>query len=234
MNKLLVVLPVINEKENLEKMLPELLAYIKDKGSVLCIDDNSTDGTDKMFERLVKENPNVYYIRNNKKIGLGDAYKIGADFAIRNGYEWMQQMDSDLSHRVQDLKNFDAVMDSSDLIIGSRYVKGGGILNWPLSRRILSRGGSIYARMILGCPVNDLTGGFNRTRTKVLKEINFNDIKSKGYAFQIELKYRAHKKGFRIKEVPIIFTDRTVGQTKMSQSIVLEAIWKVWWMKFFL
>jgi len=232
MKQILVVLPVINERENLEKMLPGLLEYLEGKGEVLCIDDNSTDGTDKMFQKLMQERNNIHYIRNDRKVGLGNAYKMGADFAIKNGYEWMQQMDSDLSHRVEDLKNFDTMMNEADLIVGSRYIKGGGILNWPLTRRILSKGGSMYARIILGCPVNDLTGGFNRTRTRVLKDINFSDIKSRGYAFQIELKYRAHRKGYQLKEVPIIFTDRVAGKTKMNKSIVLEAIWKVWWMRF--
>jgi dolichol-phosphate mannosyltransferase len=231
MKELLIVLPVINERENLKKMIPALLKYVEGRGGILCIDDNSTDGTDKMFADLMKKNNNVHYIRNPRKVGLGNAYKMAADFAIKNGYTWMQQMDADLSHRIEDLKEFDKVTGSSDLIVGSRYIKGGHILNWPLSRRILSKGGSLYAKTILGCSVNDLTGGFNRTRTEVFKNIGFNEIKSNGYSFQIELKYRAHKKGYRIKEVPITFSDRTAGQTKMNRSIVLEAIWKVWWMR---
>ena len=234
MKEVLIVLPVINEKQNLEIMIPPLLNYLKNKGGLLCMDDNSNDGTDKMFTKLCKENKNVHYIRNQKKIGLGNAYKMAAEFAINNDYEWMQQMDADLSHRVDDLPKFDEVKDKADLIIGSRYVKGGKILNWPLTRRILSRGGSLYAKIILGCRVNDLTGGFNRTKTKVLKNIGFSSIKSRGYAFQIELKYRAYKKGYRLKEVPITFADRTLGKTKMSNNIVLEAIYKVWWMKFFI
>jgi dolichol-phosphate mannosyltransferase len=232
MKELLIVLPVINEKQNLEKMLPPLLDYLKGRGGILCIDDNSKDGTDKMFIELCKKNKNVHYIRNPKRIGLGNAYKMAAEFAINNGYQWMQQMDADLSHRVEDLPRFDKVTGSSDLIVGSRYVKGGKILNWPLTRRILSRGGSLYAKAILCCPVNDLTGGFNRTKTEVLKNIGFSSIKSRGYAFQIELKYRAHKKGYRLAEVPITFTDRTLGSTKMNKSIVFEAIYKVWCMRF--
>ena len=232
MKEVLIVLPVINEKQNLDKMLPPLMDYLKDKGGVLCIDDNSNDGTQKMFAELCKKNNNVHYIRNPKKMGLGNAYKMGAEFAIKNGYKWMQQMDADLSHRVEDLPRFDEVKETSDLIIGSRYVNGGKILNWPVTRRILSRGGSLYAKIILGCKVNDLTGGFNRTKTEVLKNIGFSSIQSRGYAFQIELKYSAHKKGYKLKEVPITFTDRTLGKTKMNKSIVLEAIYKVWWMKF--
>lgn len=232
MKELLIVLPVINEKENLEIMIPELLKYLEGRGGILCIDDNSKDGTDIMFKDLMKNNNNVHYIRNPKKIGLGNAYKMAADFAISNGYKWMQQMDADLSHRIEDLKNFDGVMNSSDLIVGSRYIKGGKIMNWPITRRLISRGGSLYAKIILGCSVNDLTGGFNRTKTEVLKNINFKDIKSNGYSFQIELKYRAFKKGYTLKEVPITFSDRKLGQTKMSKAIVLEAIWKVWWMRF--
>jgi len=232
MKEVLIVLPVINEKQNLDKIILPLLKYLKNKGGILCIDDNSNDGTDKMFVELCKNNNNVHYIRNPKRIGLGNAYKMAAEFAINNGYEWMQQMDADLSHRVDDLPRFDEVRDKSDLIIGSRYVKGGNILNWPLTRRILSRGGSLYAKIILGCRVNDLTGGFNRTKTEVLKNIGFSSIQSRGYAFQIELKYRAYKKGYKLTEVPITFTDRTLGKTKMNKSIVLEAIYKVWWMKF--
>ena len=231
MKEILIVLPVINERENLEKMIPSLMDYLKDRGGILCIDDNSSDGTDKMFQELCKNNDNVHYIRNPKRIGLGNAYKMAAEFAINNGYEWMQQMDADLSHRVEDLKKFDEVKNRADLIVGSRYVKGGKIMNWPISRRILSKGGSFYAKTILGCPVNDLTGGFNRTKTNVLKTIGFSSIKSRGYAFQIELKYRAHKKGYRLSEVPITFSDRTSGKTKMNKSIVLEAIYKVWCMK---
>ncbi len=231
MKELLIVLPVINERENLEVMIPSLLKYLEGRGGILCIDDNSTDGTDKMFQDLMKQNNNVHYIRNPRKIGLGNAYKMAAEFAIKNGYLWMQQMDADLSHRIEDHPNFDKVKDNADLIIGSRYIAGGKVINWPLSRRILSKGGSFYANMILGCHINDLTGGFNRTRIEVLKNIGFKDIKSNGYSFQIELKYRAYKKGYRIKEVPITFSDRAAGQTKMNKSIVLEAIWKVWWMK---
>jgi len=231
MKELLIALPVINERQNLEKMIPPLLKYLKGRGGILCIDDNSTDGTDKMFAELCKQNNNVHYIRNPKRIGLGNAYKMAADFAINNGYEWMQQMDSDLSHRVEDLPRFDEVKNRADLIIGSRYVKGGKILNWPLTRRILSRGANLYAKIILGYAVNDLTGGFNRTKTDVLKNIDFLSIKSRGYAFLIELKYRAHKKGYRLAEVPITFTDRTLGKTKMSKSIILEAIYKVWCMR---
>ncbi len=232
MKELLIVLPVINEKQNLEKILPPLMDYIKDKGGILCIDDNSNDGTDRLFSELCKTNNNIHYIRNPKRIGLGNAYKMAAEFAINNGYEWMQQMDADLSHRVEDLPKFDEVKNSSDLIVGSRYVSGGRILNWPLSRRILSRGGSFYAKTILGCPINDLTGGFNRTKTSVLKKIGFSSITSRGYAFQIELKYRAHKNGYKLAEVPITFSDRTLGKTKMNKSIVLEAIYKVWCMRF--
>ncbi|MEI6092563.1 MAG: polyprenol monophosphomannose synthase [bacterium] len=232
MKELLIVLPVINERQNLEIMLPQLLKYLKGRGGILCIDDNSSDGTDIIFRELMKDNSNVHYIRNPKKIGLGNAYKMGADFAIKNGYTWMQQMDADLSHRIEDLKNFDEAIDSADLIVGSRYIEGGQIMNWPFIRRFISKGGSLYAKAILGCSINDLTGGFNRTKTEVLTDIDFEEIRSNGYSFQIELKYRALKNGYILKEVPITFSDRTLGKTKMSKAIVLEAIWKVWWMRF--
>ena len=232
MKELLVVLPVINEKQNLQIMIPPLLKYLEGRGGILCIDDNSIDGTDAMFSELMKKNNNVFYIKNPKRIGLGNVYKMGAEFAIKNGYKWMQHMDADLSHRVEDLKNFDTVRDTSDLIVGSRYIKGGKIINWPIKRLFLSKFGNIYAKTILGVHVNDLTGGFNRTKTDVLQSIDFRNIKSTGYSSQIELKYRAYKKGYKVKEVPITFLERELGQTKMNQSIILEALWKVWWMRF--
>ena len=232
MKELLIAIPVINEKKNLEKLLPDLLDYIRDRGGILLIDDNSTDGTKELIDTMMTKNKNIHYIRNPKKNGLGNAYKMAADFAIKNGYHWLQQMDADLSHKVEDLAKFDEVEESSDMIIGSRYVKGGRILNWPLKRRIISRGGSLYAKIILGCRVNDLTGGFNRTKTSVLNNIKFQEIKSRGYSFQIELKYRAYRHGYVLTEVPITFSDRVDGKTKMSRSIILEAIWKVWWMRF--
>ncbi len=232
MNKLLVAMPVINEKPNLEVMIPSLLVYLKNNGGLLIIDDNSNDGTLEFVQELQKRHPNLYYIRNPKKVGLGNAYKMGMDFAVQNNYEWFQQMDADRSHRIDDLAKFDEAENKSDMVVGSRYVKGGAVVNWPLSRRILSRGGSLYSKIILWCPVNDLTGGFNRTKTSVLKAIQYKDIRTTGYAFQIELKYRVHKKGFKITEVPITFSDRTQGKTKMSKAIILEAIWKVWSLRF--
>ena len=233
MKELLIVLPVINEKQNLEKMIPSLLKYLEGRGAILCIDDNSTDGTDIMFAELMKKNNNVFYIRNPKRIGLGNVYKMGAEFAIKNGYQWMQHMDADLSHRVEDLKNFDVVKNSADLIIGSRYMKGGKILNWPFKRLFMSSCANLYARTILGCcSIHDLTGGFNRTKTDVLQKINFKGIKSNGYASQVELKYRAYKKGYVVKEVPITFSDREQGKTKMNKAIMLEGMWKIWWMRF--
>lgn len=232
MNKLLIAMPVINEKPNLEVMIPSLLLYLNNNGGLLIIDDNSNDGTLEYVKELQKKHNNLYYIRNPKKVGLGNAYKMGMSFAVENNYEWFQQMDADRSHRVEDLAEFDKEADSCDMIVGSRYVKGGNVVNWPLSRRILSRGGSFYSKMILWCPINDLTGGFNRTKISVLKNINYKDITTTGYAFQIELKYRAHKKGFKIKEVPITFSDRMLGKTKMSKAIILEAIWKVWLLRF--
>lgn len=231
MNKLLVAMPVINEKPNLEVMIPSLLVYLKNKGGLLIIDDNSNDGTLELVETLQKRHSNLYYIRNPKKVGLGNAYKMAMEFAVQNNYEWFQQMDADRSHRIEDLEKFDKAESSSDMIVGSRYVEGGAVVNWPLSRRILSKGGSLYAKIILWCRINDLTGGFNRTKVSVLKSIDYKEISTTGYAFQIELKYRVHKKRFKITEVPIVFSDRTQGKTKMSKAIIAEAVWKVWWLK---
>ena len=231
MNKLLVAMPVINEKPNLEVMIPSLLVYLKNKGGLLIIDDNSNDGTLELVETLQKRHSNLYYIRNPKKVGLGNAYKMAMEFAVQNNYEWFQQMDADRSHRIEDLEKFDKAESSSDMIVGSRYVEGGAVVNWPLSRRILSKGGSLYAKIILWCGINDLTGGFNRTKVSVLKSIDYKEISTTGYAFQIELKYRVHKKRFKITEVPIVFSDRTQGKTKMSKAIIAEAVWKVWWLK---
>ena len=232
-NDLIVILPVINEKINLKKLIPSLLKYLDDAGSILIIDDNSNDGTDKYILKLKETCKNIFYIKNKYKTGLGNAYKQGFSFAIKNDFKWVQQMDSDLSHRVKDLKNFDKKVNISDLIIGSRYVKGGGVVDWPLRRRLLSKFGSIYARVILGVKINDFTGGFNRIKVELLKKINILNIKSNGYSFQIELKYKSAQKKAKINEVPIIFADRVVGETKMSFNIIVEAVFQVIKLKLF-
>jgi dolichol-phosphate mannosyltransferase len=234
--ELLIALPVINEYNNLIKLIPQLQGYLKTKingnGSILVIDDNSNDGTKEYITSLKEDYNNIYYIRNDRKVGLGNAYKMAMKFAVENNFEWIQQMDSDFSHRVIDLEKFDKVKNESDLIIGSRYIKGGRIDNWPLLRRLISKGGSLYSNIILGSKIRDLTGGFNRIRVSTLNDINFSKIMSNGYSFQIELKYRVYKNKSRVSEVPIVFSDRIDGTTKMSRKIFIEAVFKVWLMRF--
>jgi dolichol-phosphate mannosyltransferase len=176
---------------------------------------------------LAESNPRVHVIHRPKKLGLGTAYVTGFKYALDHGYDVIMEMDSDFSHDPKYLPVFQQEIEKYDAVIGSRYIAGGGVLNWGVGRRILSRGGSMYAKMILGLPLNDVTGGFNCWRRSVIEAIGPSTLKSDGYSFQIELKYKAFRKGFRLKEIPIVFEDRYLGQSKMNKKIVLEAIYRV-------
>jgi dolichol-phosphate mannosyltransferase len=221
--KAVVCLPTYNERENLERMVRALDAY-----DVLVIDDGSPDGTGEIADRLAAELPNVSVLHRARKEGLGPAYLAGFRHALANGAELVLEMDCDFSHDPADVGRLVAeARNGADLVLGSRYVRGGSVANWGVARRIVSAGGSLYARLLLGVPVRDLTGGFKCYRRRVLESIDLDAISSKGYAFQIETTYRALRKGFRVVEVPIAFTDRTEGASKMSRAIVAEAIWKV-------
>jgi dolichol-phosphate mannosyltransferase len=220
-----VCLPTYNERENLEPMLRAL----GDKGvHVLVIDDNSPDGTGQLADRLAQELGYVDVLHRERKEGLGPAYLAGFRQVLASEAELVLEMDCDFSHDPDDVPRLiAAVADGADLALGSRYVPGGGVRNWGLLRRLISAGGSSYARIILGVKVRDLTGGFKCYRRAVLEAIDLDAVDSKGYAFQIETTYRALRAGFEVVEVPITFADREVGGSKMSKAIVAEAIWKV-------
>jgi dolichol-phosphate mannosyltransferase len=219
-----VCLPTYNERENLEAMLRAL----GDKAvRVLVIDDNSPDGTGELADKLAEELDYVGVLHRPGKEGLGPAYLAGFRRALAEGAELVLEMDCDFSHDPADVPRLVAAADDADLVLGSRYAAGGGVRNWGLLRRFISAGGSWYARVLLGAPVRDLTGGFKCYRRAVLESIDLDTIHSKGYAFQIETTYRALRAGFRVIEVPITFSDREAGGSKMSRAIVAEAIWKV-------
>jgi dolichol-phosphate mannosyltransferase len=224
----LVIIPTYNEAINLKLLVPSVL----DKGSfdVLIVDDNSPDGTGEVAETLAKRFVGrVEVLHRSGKLGLGSAYVAGFRYALTMGYQQVFTMDADFSHDPSRLPALRGALDEADVVLGSRYVPGGGSLRWPLWRRLLSRGGSIYARLMLGLPIHDLTGGFKGFRRQVLETLmtELNTIRSNGYAFQIEVTYLCARHGFQIKEVPIVFEDRVVGQSKMNRRIVTEALWVV-------
>ena len=219
-----VCLPTYNERENLERML---LALAEQGVSVLVIDDNSPDGTGELADRLAQEHQHVQVLHREHKEGLGPAYLAGFRRALADGAELILEMDCDFSHDPADVRRLIAATEDADLALGSRYVAGGGTANWGLLRRAISWGGSLYARLLLGVSVRDLTGGFKCYRRKVLETIDLDAITSRGYAFQIETTYRSLRAGFRVVEVPIRFVDREEGGSKMSRGIVLEGFWKV-------
>jgi len=222
-----ICLPTYNERENLEAMVSALGEVLPEDSRILVIDDNSPDGTGEIADRLAAERGNVEVLHRPRKEGLGPAYLAGFRRALGLGADLVLEMDCDFSHDPADVPRLLAAADGADLVLGSRYVPGGGTKNWGVLRRVVSRVGSLYAQVLLGLRVRDLTGGFKCYRRAVLETIDLDAIKSKGYAFQIETTYRAIRAGFRVAEVPIVFVDRQVGGSKMSNSIVLEAIWKV-------
>jgi dolichol-phosphate mannosyltransferase len=225
-----VILPTYNERENLPEIVPAILAAAPEL-DVLVVDDNSPDGTGAIADELAKQ-PRVRVLHRQHKEGLGRAYLAGFETALRAGYGRILEMDADFSHDPARLPALLAASRDADLVLGSRYVEGGGTVNWGLGRRLLSKGGSLYARFILGLSVSDLTGGFKCFRREVLQRLDLPSVRSTGYAFQIELTYRAVKRGFRVVEVPITFVDRRVGKSKMNRRIVAEALWKVWQIRF--
>jgi dolichol-phosphate mannosyltransferase len=222
-----VCLPTYDEHENLEPMLRALAEVLGPDDRVLVIDDNSPDGTGEVADRLAAELAFVDVLHRQRKDGLGPAYLAGFRRALDSGAELILEMDCDFSHDPMDVPRLIEAAQDADLVLGSRYVAGGGVENWSLVRRAISFGGSLYARVLLGVGVRDLTGGFKCFRREVLEAIPLGGVRSRGYAFQIELTYRALRRGFRVREVPIRFVDREVGGSKMSRAIVLEAIWKV-------
>lgn len=222
-----VCLPTYNERENLEPMVHALLECLGPDDRVLVIDDNSPDGTGELADRLAAVEPRVAVLHRERKEGLGPAYLAGFARALADGAELVLEMDCDFSHDPDDVPRLIAAAADADLVLGSRYVPGGRVENWGAWRRFVSRGGSLYAQILLQAPVRDLTGGFKCYRRAVLERIDLADVTSRGYAFQIETTYRALRAGFRVVEIPITFTDRETGSSKMSRAIVLEAIWRV-------
>jgi dolichol-phosphate mannosyltransferase len=232
-----VVLPTYDEAENLEPMVAALVPILReavgrDAFRVLVVDDDSPDGTGRIADRLAEEVEEVQVLHRAKREGLGPAYLAGFAEALAGGASHVIEMDADFSHEPQDVPRLIAAARDADLVLGSRYVEGGIVTDWGLVRRIVSRGGSWYARRVLGLTVRDLTGGFKCFRREVLEAIDLPTIRSRGYAFQVELTYRTIVRGLRVVEVPIVFRDRQAGSSKMSRSIVLEAIWRVPMLRF--
>ena len=225
-----LILPTYNEAENVEAVVRAALAQLATTGldhTVLVVDDGSPDGTGAIADRLTAELPEVRALHRDSKDGLGRAYLAGFEVALAAGADLVLEMDADFSHDPADLPRLIAAADAADLVLGSRYVPGGGVENWGRVRRALSRGGSWYARTLLGVPVRDLTGGFKCFNRRVLESVDLGDVHADGYGFQIELTYRAIQAGFAVAEIPIRFRERREGQSKMTARIALEAVWKV-------
>lgn len=232
MNRNLVIIPTFNESENIANMIREV-SSLSEGFDILIVDDSSPDGTGDIVKSLMGERKNLNLIQREGKLGLGTAYITGFKWALEKGYEYIYEMDADFSHNPADLARlFKACEEGADLAIGSRYISGVNVVNWPLGRVLMSYAASIYVRIITGMRVKDTTAGFKAYRRKVLETIDLDAIRSIGYAFQIEMKFSAWKFGFKIVEIPIVFTDRKLGTSKMSGGIFNEALWGVINMKF--
>jgi dolichol-phosphate mannosyltransferase len=231
-----VVLPTYNERQTLPLAVERILTVSAEHElalDILVVDDGSPDGTGRLADELAGRHPQVKVLHRASKEGLAKAYFAGFRQALEAGAELIFEMDADLSHDASYLPGMVHLTElGADVVLGSRYVKGGGVVDWPLSRRLVSRGGCLYAQTILGLPYRDLTGGFKCFRRRVLEALDFDSIGASGYGFQIETTYRAHQLGFRIQELPIIFVDRTIGESKMSGGIVGEAMLMVWKLRF--
>jgi len=225
--KSLVIIPTYNELENMPKLIPAVLSQ-DENVHILIVDDNSPDGTAKFVEEQAVKNNRVHLIKREKKTGLGTAYIAGFKYALQNDYNYILEMDADFSHDPSEIKNFLVAIKENDLVLGSRYINGVRVLNWPMRRLLLSFFASIYTRLITGLPVHDATGGYKCFRRRVLEAIDLDKVRSNGYSFQIEMTFKAYAKGFKIKEIPIVFVDRVKGKSKMSRKIVREAVTMVW------
>jgi dolichol-phosphate mannosyltransferase len=227
--KALVIVPTYNERQNVERLVEQILAQ-DPRLEVLVVDDNSPDGTGAIVDGIAATNPRVHGLHRERKLGLGTAYLAGFRWALeRRQFAYVFEMDADFSHDPAHLPTFLEAIESTDVVLGSRYRFGKvTVVNWPISRLILSYAANIYARWVTGLQLYDATGGFKCFRREVLAAIDLDAVKSNGYAFQIEMSFRAWKRGFRIAEIPIVFTDRTEGESKMSGRIVREAVWMVW------
>ena len=227
-DRALVIIPTYNERENIRRIIDSVLRQ-DGRLEVLIVDDGSPDGTGEIVAELQGIDSRIHLLEREKKMGLGTAYIAGFRWALERDYDYILEMDADFSHDPAHLKQFLSAIESNDLVLGSRYQEGRvTVVNWPISRLILSYSANLYARAVTGLPVWDATGGFKCFRRSVLETIDLSHVRSNGYAFQIEMSFRAWKRGFRIAEIPIVFVDRTEGTSKMSRSIVREAIWMVW------
>jgi dolichol-phosphate mannosyltransferase len=231
MKHALVIIPTYNELENIQNIVPEILSK-DDRLQVLVVDDNSPDGTADAVKELMNGSARVHLLEREKKMGLGTAYVAGFKYAIENGYDYVFEMDADFSHDPDTLPDFLRSIEEYDLVLGSRYIQGVNVVNWPMKRLLLSYFANQYTRIVTGLPVRDATGGFKCFRVEVLKAIALDQVRSNGYSFQIEMSFKAWKKGFRLHEIPIIFMDRRVGISKMSKKIVREAVTMVWRLRF--
>ena len=228
--RVLVIIPTYNESRNLSQIVPAVLEQDR-RLEVLVVDDNSPDGTGQLAEQLVAGDRRVHVLHREEKQGLGRAYLAGFRWALERDYQAVFEMDADFSHDPSFLPGFLSAIEEADLVLGSRYKTGVNVINWPISRLLLSLAANWYARAVTGLPLTDATGGFKCFRRDVLERVNLDQVVSNGYAFQIEMSFRAWRKGFRLKEIPIVFTDRVEGQSKMNRRIVREAVWMVWWLR---
>jgi dolichol-phosphate mannosyltransferase len=223
----LIIFPTYNERENIEKIVHAVLP-LDARIHVLIVDDNSPDGTGDVADRLAAQESKVNVLHRQNKEGLGKAYIAGFRWAIERKFDYIFEMDADFSHGPEYIKDFLRAIQDYDLVIGSRYISGVNVINWPMARLLLSYYANVYTRIVTGMPLRDGTGGFKCFRREVLEAIDLDRVRASGYVFQIEMSMRAWKKGFRLKEIPIIFVDRVAGQSKMSKKIMREAIWMVW------
>lgn len=224
--RVLVVIPTYNERENLGPVLARLHAAVPG-AYALVVDDSSPDGTGALADELAAADPRIQVLHRTEKAGLGAAYLAGFATALRGDHDIVVEMDADGSHAPEDLPALIAALDDADVALGSRYVPGGAVVNWPAHRKWLSRGGNLYSRVALGVPIRDITGGYRAFRRQVLEELDLSEVASQGYCFQVDVAWRAVQAGFRVREVPITFTEREHGISKMSKAIVGEALWRV-------
>ena len=230
LERILVIVPTYNEAKNLPQIIPEILRQ-DPRIEILVVDDNSPDGTGLLAARLAETKSRIHVLHRQAKEGLGRAYIAGFKWALEKEYQAIFEMDADFSHDPAFLPRFIEALADADVVIGSRYATGVNVINWPISRLLLSIGANLYARWVTGLPLTDSTGGFKLFRREVLAALDLDQVRSNGYAFQIEMSFRAWRRGFRLKEIPIIFHDRVEGHSKMSKRIVREAIWMVWWLR---
>ena len=224
----LVIIPTYNERDNLPKLLPMVLGQ-DPRLEILIIDDASPDGTGQIADQLASESARIHVLHRKGKLGLGTAYLAGFRWGIERNFDWLFEMDADFSHDPAHLPDFIRALENHDLVLGARYLEGRvTVVNWPIARLLLSYFANVYARFVTGLPVSDSTSGFKAFRRQALQAVNLDRVESEGYAFQIEVSFRAWRKGFTIGEIPIVFADRTLGESKMSKKIIWEAVWKVW------